>query len=309
MKKLTFGFFLKTFIGDIKYVERLIKSYDRFNVDEIKMVLMCPNSDLEEFKKLVTKNIFLYEEETLAKYLVDEEEYNEINTTSSRGYFNQSILKLCFWELGFFENYFCVDSEVVFIKDFYFDDFMFDDSLPYTFLVEDNELKVDPYYFDTYWKSREVLLEKIKKTIGLIDQRILTIHGMTNFSSHVLKSLKNDFMIKKGFEYKDLLKTSGYEFSWYNFWLQKNKTIPIKFREPIIKTFHFREQHTDYLKKNITINDIARGYLGYLINSNYSRDSGVVDYENSNYIVPFSEIIKSFMELIKILFRRLIYFK
>ncbi len=34
------------------------------------------------------------------------------------GYINQEIVKLAFWELGLTENYFCVDSDAVFVRPF-----------------------------------------------------------------------------------------------------------------------------------------------------------------------------------------------
>jgi len=62
-------------------------------------------------------------------------------------------------------------------------------------------------------------------------------------------------------------------------WLQKDKTIPIEIREPLIKLFYKKSQHIEYLKKGITLKDIARGYIGYVINSNYSRGFGIVNYD------------------------------
>jgi len=42
---------LVTYIGDIKYVERLILSYKKYNSDEIPMYIAVPRSDMEAFEK------------------------------------------------------------------------------------------------------------------------------------------------------------------------------------------------------------------------------------------------------------------
>jgi hypothetical protein len=46
--------------------------------------------------------------------------------------------------------------------------------------------------------------------------------------------------------------------------------IPIAIREPLVKTFHNQTQHLEYALKQVTPSDIARGYLGVVINSNFA---------------------------------------
>ena len=181
---------------------------------------------------------------------------------------------MAFWERGLAENYFCADSELVFVRDFGHDDFMFDDVTPFTVLAEDNELKVDPMYYEQHWRGREQHLRRIQELVGLADPRLLTCHGHQIMSSAVLASLKRDFMDPRGWNYADLLRQSPYEFSWYNFWLQKTQVIHIVAREPLIKTFHNKVQELEYAISGVTITDIARGYLGVVANSNYADAYG-----------------------------------
>ncbi len=67
---------------------------------------------------------------------------------------------------------------------------MFDETTPYTVLVEDNELKVEPRYYAEHWQGREAHLRRIQELVGLDDRRLLTCHGHQVFSSTVLASLK-----------------------------------------------------------------------------------------------------------------------
>lgn len=286
---------VKTYLGDIKYVERLIRSYNKYNKDNISLYIIAPKSDLEIFKKFECKNIKLLSDQLITKHLVTDDSVRGIRP----GYINQEIIKLAFWETKLCENYFCMDSDGVFIRDFFIGDFMYDNETPYTILVEDNELKVDPEYYKANWAGREKLIRLIQKEIGLIDRRMLTCHSFAIFSCKVLKSFYHNYLIPKNKTYIDLMKIAPYEFSWYNMWLQKDKTIKIEFREPLIKMFHQKSHHLDYLNRGVELKDIARGYIGYSINSNYSRDYGIVSYKDGHMYQSLSENIISLSKLRK----------
>ena len=278
-KIVNFGILLKSFKGDLAYVTRLIKSYIKYNVDNIPLFIVVPKEDLSLFEKFISSNIKLYSDESITSGLVDDDSVRGIRP----GYINQEIIKLAFWEKKLCKNYFCMDSDAVFIRNFYISDFMYDEDTPYTILVEDNELKVDPIYYKTHWVGREKLIRKIQESIGLKDKRTLTSHGLAIFSSKVLKSFQKKYLIPNKYNYKDILSIAPYECSWYNMWLLKDHTIPLQIREPLIKTFHQKSQHLEYIKRGIVLGDIKRGYIGYNINSNYSRGYGVVNY-NTNFL-------------------------
>lgn len=279
---------VKTYLGDIEYVERLIDSCNKHNSDNIPLFIVAPSSDLKAFEKFKGKNIEVLSDESVTNNLVHDDSVRGIRP----GYINQEIIKLAFWEKKLCENYFCMDSDGVFIRDFFVTDFMYDDDTPYTILVEDNELKVEPEYFNTHWTGREKLIRKIQEEVGLVDKRILTCHSFTIFSCKVLESFYYNFLLPKNRTYIDLMKIAPYEFSWYNMWLQKDKTIRIEFKEPIIKFFHQKSHHLDYLRKGIKLEDIARGYIGYNINSNYSRGFGIVSYyEGYKYWFSLKEVL------------------
>ncbi|SFM89282.1 DUF6492 family protein [Methanolobus profundi] len=291
---------LVTYIKDIEYVERLIPNYKKYNRDKIPLYIVTPSSDITAFQKFVDDGIELFTEEAITKNLA----HNSIHGIRL-GYINQEIIKLAFWEKKLCENYFCMDSDGQFVRDFYISDFMYDSDTPYTILVEDNELAVEPEYYKKYWVEREKLIRTIQKEIGLVDKRMLTCHGFAILSCKVLESLHNKYLVPNNLTYKDLIEISPYEYSWYNMWLQKDKTIDIQFREHIFKYFHHKNHHIEYLQKGITLDDIARGYLGIVINSNYSRWDGVVSYEDGDiYELSLKEIRQLLYKIIRSLFRK-----
>lgn len=273
---LNFGILLKSYDKDFDLAERLIESFNRFNPEQLQMFIVVPESDVEQFRIFENDTISVLSESLLGQYLVDHE------VAGIRpGYINQEIVKLAFWELGLTNNYFCVDSDAVFIRPLSIDDFMFDESTPYTVLVEDNELKSEPRYFEQHWKGREPQLRKIQALVGLEDRRILTCHGHQVFAAPVLNALKRDFMEPRGWAYEDLLQESPYEFTWYNMWLQRTRVIEICNKEPLVKTVHSQGQHLELLLRGSDFQDLARAYIGLVINSNYSSSIPSLDTHGS----------------------------
>lgn len=258
---------LKSHAPDFAYAERLVASFNQFNRDSILLYIVVPDNEISMFSKFSSSNIEVLGESVLAGHLVDSQVHG-----LRPGYINQEIIKLSFWELGFTENYFCVDSEALFIRDFFTSDFMATPEIPYTVLVEDNELKVEPNYFNQYWVQREASLREIQRLVGLDDPIIRTCHGHQIFSSTVLRSFVDGFLNPRSWTYRDALAAAPYEFSWYNMWLQKTQLIPIHQREPLVKVFHNEDQHLEYILRGVTLADIARGYLAVVVNSSYARE-------------------------------------
>jgi hypothetical protein len=112
--------------------------------------------------------------------------------------------------------------------------------------------------------------------VGLDDPVMRTSHGHQVFSAKVLQSFRDEFLAPRGWSYADAVAFSPYEFSWYAMWLQKSQVIPIYQREPLVKVFHDEEQHLAAILSGIGPEDLARGYVAVVVNSNFSRDLGAV---------------------------------
>jgi len=185
---------LKSYGHDLAYAGRLVASFDRFNVDGLALHCVVPRADLDRFAGLVGPNLRLYaEEDLLGDHLVSEP-VGGLRT----GYANQEIVKIAFWEAGLAANYFCVDSDAVFIRPFTASDFMHDDSTPYTVLVQDSELKVEPRYYRDHWVGREAGIRRIMAEVGLDDPIMRTCHGHQVFSSEALSSFRDEFLSPRG---------------------------------------------------------------------------------------------------------------
>jgi len=266
-----FGLLLKSYRGDVEYARRLVASFQQHNPESLQLFCVVPNEDVDLFESLAGPTVTVMSEEPLAGYFTTEPVQG-----IRPGYINQEIVKLAFWELDLVDDYFCVDSDAVFVRDIGVADFIAPDGVPYSVLVEDNELKVEPQYFHSYWRSREAAVRLIADEVGLNDPVLRTCHGHQVFSGALLRSFKENFLASRGWSYLDALRVAPYEFTWYNMWLQKSRTIPVHQREPLVKVFHHEAQHLEYILRGITLDDIARGYLAVVVNSNYSRHLGVM---------------------------------
>lgn len=275
---------LRSFDSDFAYAHRLIDSFKKHNRDGLTLFCVVSPEDLDRFSELGSSFVHVMADSELRGGFTDQE------VASIRpGYINQEVVKLAFWELGLTKNYFCVDSDAVFVRDFGRDDFLAPDGYPYSVLVEDKDLKVDPEYFRLYWTSREENLKRIAGAVDLRDPILRTCHGHQVFSSTVLRSFKEDFLEPRGWRYLDALAYAPYEFSWYNFWLQARPCIPIHAREPLIKVFHTENQYLEAVLSGVSSSDVARGYIGWVINSNFSRPQGLASLElgKSEALAPF----------------------
>ncbi len=261
------AFLLKSYSQDAELAARMVTSFHEFNLDNIPLYIVVPDPDLNLFAEFETDNVTLIPESKFDRHLVNEPVHD-----LRPGYINQEIVKLAFWELGLCGNYFCVDSDAEFIRPFTISDFMFDSHTPYSVLVQDLELAVEPQYYNQYWQSREKEIEHIATMLELDTRVMLTCHGHQVFSAKVLESFVNDFLNPRGWDYRDALAQAPYEFTWYNLWLQKAKPHVIHSREPWVKVFHHEGQYLEYLSRGVSVEDLARGYLAVVINSSFARE-------------------------------------
>lgn len=295
---------LKSYRGDFEYAQRLITSFHEHNPEQLPLICVVPPDDLDLFGPFASSTVMVVGEEIFHPYFTNEDVHG-----IRPGYINQEIVKLAFWELGIAESYFCIDSDAVILRDLRSTDFLAPDGSPYTILVEDNELKVEPRYFQEYWQSRENALRVIAESVGLHDPVLRTCHGHQIMSTTVLASFIEEFLVPRGWTYVDALRVSPYEFSWYTFWLQAHAPIPIHPREPLVKVFHHEGQHLEYILRGVTTEDMARGYVAAVINSNYARDLGLMslDAAKPEGLAPYlsyAELTRLFMTKVQNSLRR-----
>lgn len=283
--KLKFAFLLKTYANDYARAVNLIKSYNKYNIDSLRLFVVADrltNSRLQED---------LAGEDDTITFLPEEEldyQVSEGFSGFSAGYINQEIIKISFWELGLCENYFCLDSDAEFICEFRLADFMHDSQYPYTVMYDDKELMTDPAYYGSYGRAREAGNKAIKDFLNIDPgKKLWTCHGFQTLNSSVLAELRA-FSENKGVSYAGLIGIAPYEFTWYNYFLQKSCLIPCFITAPVFKTFHTGSQLVMSCILGKTLEDLSRAYIGIAINSNFSRNKRNAFLTLRDYHFPFA---------------------
>jgi hypothetical protein len=186
---------------------------------------------------------------------------------------------------------------------------MYNKNTPYTVLFEDNDLKTDLVYYQNFWIEREKSIRKFQNEMGMTEKRMITCHGFQIFSEKALSDFKVRFMDIKGYTYSSLMEISPYEFSWYNFWIQKAKPIDIHFCDEIFHYYHMAHQHIYAVLSGKTINDLARSYVGFVINSNFQNginNRSFYGIYNYNSGLPISRLASMQKYIIIACFKRLL---
>lgn len=260
-----FGFFCKSYSDDFERLSVLVNSFIKYNSDKLFLYISVPEGDLNLAKKWNSDYIIVVSDESYAdKYLVTEG-FNGLTP----GYVNQELCKLLFFKSRALQNYFCLDSDSYFISDFYLDDFMFNKTTPFTVLVQDKDMCIDPFYYKKFWLGRQQSIQRIFDFVELADKRLRTCHGHQIMSSLVLKDMEERLVLAKQIEWVDLIKLSPHEFTWYNAWFQKCGILDEKAIEPIFKTIHTYKEYVILQISNIKLNDIKRSYKGIVLNSKW----------------------------------------
>lgn len=258
MEKLVL--YCKSFRRDVDRVCNLQESINKHNKNDILFYVSVPKQDVDLFKNKGIKNII---------------EDESIYQSNSPGWIQQQIVKSNFWKLGLCENYVCIDSDGYFIRDFYINDFMYDDKTPYTVIHEQRELftwtvdKVDQLGFDpklSYIKDRQKIMDLFNRNGKYYDFGPVP----TVWSRKVWKSLEDNYITPNSISWEQMMEYSPSEFSWYGESLLAFKAIDIYPSEPIFKVFHYVHQFEEYLQQGITQEMIAQNYLGIIMQSNFN---------------------------------------
>jgi hypothetical protein len=251
--------YCKSYHLDVHRAKNLLDSINKYNIDNIPFYISVPESDIDLFKKELGESNYT---------LLKDEDINTLN----EGWKGQQIVKSQFWKLGLCENYLCIDSDCVFIKDFKVTDFMFDNETPYTVCHEYKSffefmdkfpLSFDPY--ESFVNERLHIMELFGRSGAIYDFG----PGPTIWSSKVWQSLEEQYIIPNNITFADLIEANGSEFTWYGEWLLAKQDIRLIPKGPLFKNYHYPHQYEYDKHYNYNLTKISKLYLGIGIQSIY----------------------------------------
>jgi hypothetical protein len=251
--------YCKSYGPDVYRAKDLLESINKYNSDNIPFYISVPTADIDLFKRELGESNYT---------LIKDEDIDPLN----EGWKGQQIVKSQFWKLGLCENYVCIDSDCIFIKDFKVNDFMFDNETPYTVcheyksffeFMEKYPLNFDPY--ESFAKERKQIMELFGRQGAIYDFG----PGPTIWSAKVWKSLEDNYINKNNLKFSDLIEANGSEFTWYGEWLLYSQSIRLIPKGPLFKNYHYPHQFEYDKHTNYTTDKISKLYLGIGLQSIY----------------------------------------
>lgn len=264
--------YCKTYSRDFLRVERLLASIKKFNADDIPVYISTPVNEHDLLIEILGEEksyTWVSDEDIVsANPNADIKKYNAM-----AGGLSQAIVKAEFWRLGISENYLCIDSDSIFIRDFYKTDFLSDEGPPFTILHQNKE------YFQLA-KNRG--MEKVPEDLRKEAQRVQALFKRTGplfycapapfiWSAKVWQSLDSEYLIPRGESIWDLVSSEYPETLIYCEALMKYKAIPLLAIEPLFRVYHYDWQYFLMKRLGETEENLRQNYSGVIYQSNWDK--------------------------------------
>lgn len=276
---MQFYLFCKSYEGDLLRVEKLWESIKKHNVDKIPFYLSVPSKDIDLFRhRMVSSggliNLITDEEIVISNPDVTLEQYFFLD-----GRVSQQVIKAEFWRyikkiINQDLCYLCIDSESVFIRNFYIKDFMVDKYIPYTIIHENKDLlqmaeNKNRFNVCINYNTDCQLIKKFFNRNGVNYD-----YGPTPviWSSKVWSDLSEKFLKTIDKNIWQIIEQNPSELRWYGEALLHFKSIEIYPREPLFRVYHYYWQYVALKKLGETIPKLRGQYLGYLKQSNWEHE-------------------------------------
>ena len=256
----TLVFLIKSYDRHLEWTKHLVESINKHNKDNIKVYLSIPKKDIELFKNSInTTNCEIISDEDVVK------------SNITQNWYTQQLVKMKFSEFEVCKNYFWIDADSYFIKDFYLSDFMYDKETPYTTIHENKDLfswlaqtdinKLNNI-LDGYQNDRQKVMDLFNRKGRYYDWTCPNL-----WSVKVFDHMKENYLKPNDLTYEKLLQYVPGELIWYGEYLLASEAIKIIPCEPWFKPFHYLQQMLDCKNQGNTEETLAKNYLGIVMPS------------------------------------------
>lgn len=278
---------------DIIQYEYLINSIKTFNIDNIPVLTCVKDEDFDIFKEKFKNYTFI-------TFLKDSDVYE---TSVQNPWYKQQLIKMNLWKLKISKIFIQIDADCFFIKNFYIKDFMATESIPYTIIHENKELKEFFAKHNLHNNKRDYngdytvlqgFSDNSKKIRDLFDTTYISAeydfgHPPCIWSNKVWETLYFEYINPYKLSYESLIDYANSEQQWYGETLLKFNIFPIYPKENMFKTFHYKQNFDDYFKDEDAKN-IKYNYHGICLQSNWANPNSI----------EFSTLYNKFFDLNKL---------
>lgn len=263
--------YCKSYSNDLLRLERLVHSVQQFNADSIPFYVSVPEHDFSLFEERISgQNVNLIKDEDIlhANHSLEIDKVMKLP-----GRLSQQIIKSEFWRLEISTTYVCLDSDCVFIRSFYIDDFISSDGHPYTVMHEAKEFlqfAVNHNQGDAY-NNYHNLRAKLMEIIGRKGRHLDFGPVPVIWSSQVWRNLDTQFLQPRNLNFYDAVLLLPSEILWYGEAMLKFRPFPIVPIEPIFKVYHNELQYISGQQQGENIERISKNFLGVCYQSNWQK--------------------------------------
>ena len=280
--------YCKSYRKDFLRLKRLLQSVSAFNVDQIPFYISTPNADRELLIELIGGEGYQWvADESIIQANLNLKKGIEENTSGS---LTQQIIKSEFWRLGLCENYVCLDSDCIFIKDFFKADFLAPDGNPYTVIYQNKEYF--QFAIDRGFSKAPLQLiaegNKVKQLFGRQGPNYYCPCPPFIWSTKVWKSLEQSYLKPKEMTFWDLCTPDHPETLLYLEALLNFQAIPLHPIEQLFRVYYYDWHYFLLRRIGETPAKLKEHYLGVIYQSSWDLS---LDYGASKKSI-FSRVLK-----------------
>lgn len=264
--------YCKSYRNDLLRLERLVHSVQQFNADSIPFYVSVPDQDFSLFEERIAgQNVNLIKDEDI---LHANQRIDAGTVMKLPGGISQQIIKSEFWRLQISNTYVCLDSDCVFIRPFYSDNFISPDGHPYTVMHESKELLQfavnhgQDNIYNSYHRIRSQLAEIVGRKGLHFDFGPVPVI----WNNEVWRNLDSHFLQPRNLNFSDAILLFPSEILWYGEALLKFKPFPTLSIEPLFKVYHTELQFMSAQAQGENIERLSKNYLGVCYQSNWQKE-------------------------------------
>ena len=291
--------YCKSYRRDFLRVKRLLVSLQKHNRDQLPFYISTPAADHELLMEVLGK-----EGQNFSYIWIADEAIIAANPRAPKdgqlgmpGGLSQAIIKAEFWRLGLAQNYLCIDSDSVFIRDFGVSDFLASDGNPYTVLHQNKELFQLATNRGHAKVERDLRAEtvRVQQLFGRLGPQYYCAPAPFIWSAKVWQSLDDQYLRPKGLTLWDAVTPEYPETLLYGEALLNFQAIPIRMIEPLFRIYHYDWQYYTARRLGETEPKLKQNFLGVIYQSNWESE---LDYGGSNKSLA-SSVLKSIKRYIR----------
>lgn len=273
--------YCKSYRKDFLRLKRLLASIEQFNRDRVPLYISTPEAERELLLQVVGNNGYHWvsDESIVAanprvKFGIEKER---------SGSLSQQVIKSEFWRLGIAENYVCLDSDCVFITDFYKHHFLADDGVPYTVIYENKDFYqlADNRGHSKVFQNLYTESENVKALFGRSGPNYYCPCPPFIWSSKVWQSFDTEYLEPRGITFWEYSQSDRPETLTYLEALIKFKAIPVYAIEQLFRVYYY-DWHYFLLKRlGETEEKLKQHFLGVVYQSNWNVELDYGEYTKS----------------------------